>query len=204
MMKNLATAFVCALMLSTSGAFAMGHGGGTGGGGGGGASGGGNGLTKIQFNLKVGDLTSGRFFGKFDVSGAVTSNGTSFFAIPGNTMHGKSRNFELAGYNVALTIGSASFTGTADDKGKVTTPFSAKLTGNGNICQVKASGLDLQDLLPINTADGSHTVTVAINLTATKTVTTNGVSTTYVATLSNQNVTFNYTVKHGNAKGKNF
>ena len=203
MIKNLAIAFVCALMLSTSGAFAMGHGGG-GGTGGNGTSGGGKGVTKIQFNLKAGDLTSSKFFGKFDVSGAMTSNGTSFFAIPGNTMHGKSRNFELAGYTVTLTIGSASFPGTADDKGKVTTPFSAKLTGNGNICQVKANGLDLQDLLPVSTADGSHQVTVEIKLTATKTVTTNGVSTTYDVTLSDQNVTFNYTTKNGRVKGKNF
>jgi len=202
-MRKLTAFAVLAVMLCASSAYAMGNGNGP-------APkpspSGGKGRTKIQFMAKIGDLTSGSLFAKVDVSGAVTSNGTSFWDIPSNTKHGKSRNFELAGYNVTLTIGSASFTGLADDKGKVTTPFSAKLTANGGICQIKATGLDLQDLLPINPADGTYTVTTAIKVTATKTVTdaTTGVQTTYNVTLSDQNVTFNYKVKNGTAKGKNF
>jgi len=208
MLKKVATLaifFIAILSMPSTYAMGVGNGGNHGGGGGGGGSGGGKGRTKIDFMLKIGDFSSSRFFAKIDVSGAVTSNGTSFFAIPGNTMHGKSRNFELAGYDVTLSIGSASFTGTADSKGKVSTPFSAKLTANGNIAMIKATGLNLEQLLPVTSTDGTHQVTVEIKLTASKTTTdTSGVAITTFVTLSDQNVTFTYTVKNGQAKGKNF
>ena len=168
----------------------------------------GKGLTKIDFQLKVGDFTSSRLFAKLNVSGAVTSNGNSFFGNSsnghghGNGRPGGSNNFALAGYDVTLIIGSASFTGIADSKGKVSTPFAAKLTANGGILQIMANGLNLEELFPIDKTDGPHTVTVLLVVTANKaaTATTGAVS----ATLSSQNVTFNYVVKNGRVKGSNF
>lgn len=113
--------------------------------------------------------------------------------------HG-SNNFNLAGDTVTLTIGSASFTGTADSKGRVSTPFEAKLVADGQILMIEASGLNLVELFPIDISDGSHTVTVPISVSATQTT---GTTTTTTA-LSSQNVTFNYFVKNGRAMGKNF
>ena len=97
----------------------------------------------------------------------------------------------------SVTIGSASFTGTADSKGRVETPFDAKLTADNNILQIKADGLNLQDLLPIDPTDGNHTVTVEIKVTATP-----AAAGSQALTLSDQNVTFNYRVRHGRAQGR--
>jgi hypothetical protein len=114
-------------------------------------------------------------------------------------------NFSLAGFDVTLTIGSASFTGTADSKGRVSTPFNAKLVADGEILMINANGLDLVDLFPIDTTDGSHQVTVTISVSATKTTTdTTGATTTTSIALSTQDVTFNYVVRNGRAMGKNF
>jgi hypothetical protein len=170
-----------------------------------------HGRTKIDFRLTIGDSTSSRLFAKLDVSGAVTSNGNSFFDQSSGNGHGKSgshgsKNFALAGFDVTVMIGSASFTGTADAKGKVATPFTAKLTANGRILQIMANGLNLEQLFPIDPTDGDHQVTVPLIVTATKSTTsaTTGVTTTVNATLSSQNVTFFYSVKNGKAHGKNF
>ena len=70
----------------------------------------------------------------------------------GHTANGFN-NFSLAGFDVTLTIGSASFTGTADGKGKVHDPFDAKLTANGQILMINASGWDLVELFPLDTTD---------------------------------------------------
>lgn len=169
-----------------------------------------HGRTKIDFHATIGDATTSRLFAKLDVSGAVTTNGNSFFGTSSGKGHGKSgshgsNNFALAGYDVTVTIGSASFTGTADAKGKVATPFTAKLTANGGILQIMANGLNLEQLFPLDPTDGDHQVTVPLIVTATKTTTsTTGVTTTIDATLSTQNVTFFYSVKNGKAHGKNF
>jgi hypothetical protein len=166
-----------------------------------------HGRTKIDFQAAAGDTTSGRLFAKLDVTNAVTSNGNPFFGTGGG--HGKkgrggSNNFALAGDTVTLMIGSASISGTADDKGRVSTPFTAKLTANGKILQIMANGLDLQDLFPLDTTDGEHQVTVALKVTATTTATVSGVAITTVGTLSDQNVTFFYSTKNGKIRGKNF
>jgi hypothetical protein len=68
-----------------------------------------------------------------------------------------------------------------------------------------ANGLSLESLFPIDTTDGKHQVTVEIRVTAFKTTTdSTGAATTITSTLSDQNVTFSYTVKNGRARGKNF
>ena len=171
-----------ALVLVASSAMAMGQG---------------KGRTKIDFKATAGDFASSRFFAKLDVAGGVS-------ALP--ETGAKSRNDNLAGYTINLIIGaSAPFSGTADEKGKVTTPFSAKLTANGGILQIKATGLNLEQLFPLDITDGEHEVVVALTVTATKdTTATDGTVTTETITLSTQNVTFNYTVKNGQIKGRNF
>jgi hypothetical protein len=126
--------------------------------------------------------------------GGITSNG--------NGHHGKSGNFALANSTITLTIGSASFTGTADGRGRVSTPFNAKLTANGEILQIQAYGLNLEELFPIDPTDGDHQVTVEISVTATSAATATTAASTTV--LSDQQVTFFYTVKDGRAKGRNF
>jgi hypothetical protein len=161
------------------------------------AQGQGKGRTKIDFKTTVGDFSSSRLFAKLDVNTGVAQ-------LP--EVGAKSKNDNLAGYTINLTIGaSAMFSGTADEKGKVVSPFDAKLTANGGILQIKATGLDLESLFPLDTTDGAHEVIVAITVTASKSTTaTDGTVTTETITLSQQNVTFNYTVKNGQAKGKNF
>lgn len=131
-------------------------------------------------------------------NGGGNSNGN------GHTANGFN-NFSLAGFDVTLTIGSASFTGTADGKGKVHDPFDAKLTANGQILMINASGLDLVELFPLDTTDGNHQVTVTISVSASKTTTdTTGATNTTTIDLSTQDVTFFYNVKNGRAQGKNF
>jgi hypothetical protein len=159
------------------------------------AAGVGKGRTKIDFKTAIGDSgASSRLFAKLDTASAISSLAES---------GAKSKNDNLAGYTVNFIIGSATFSGTADEKGKVTTPFSAKLTANGGILQIKASGLNLEQLFPLQTADGSYEVTVPLKVTATKTDAATG-AVTETVTLSDQQVTFKYTVKKGQAKGKNF
>ena len=133
--------------------------------------------------------------GDDDDNGGITSNGNIGH-------HGKSHNFALAGSSITLTIGSASFTGIADAKGRVSTPFAAKLTADGNILDIEARGLNLEELFPIDPTDGRHQVTVEIKVTATTVATSTTASQT--VTLSDQSVTFFYVVKHGRAKGRNF
>jgi hypothetical protein len=167
-------------MMAVSSANAMGHG---------------QGRTKIDFKTSLGDSgASSRLFAKLDVKSAID-------AMP--DAGGKTKNDNLAGQTINLIIGtSATFSGTANDKGKVTTPFDAKLTANGGILQIKASGLNLEQLFPLDPTDGSHSVTVSLKVTASSTDATTGVVTT--VTLSEQNVIFQYTVKNSQAKGKNF
>jgi hypothetical protein len=169
--------WVLAVVLFSSAAFAMG---------------GGNGVTKIDFKLKIGDTASSRIFAKLDVAAGMAQ-------LTGGQ---GSANHALAGCAVNVTINSATFSGTADAKGKVTTPFSAKVTGNGAIMQIKATGLNLEQLFPVDPTDGEHTVVVAIKVTATKAA--DGSTGTQTYTLNEQNVTFNYVTKKGQAKGKNF
>jgi hypothetical protein len=126
----------------------------------------------------------------------MTSNGNA------GHHHGKSGNFALSGSTITLTIGSATFTGTADNKGRVSTPFNAKLTADGNILQIMANGLNLEELFPIDPTDGSHQVTVEIKVEATTVATSTTASQTI--TLSDQNVTFFYKVDNGRAMGRNF
>jgi len=116
--------------------------------------------------------------------------------------HG-SGNQGLAGQTITLSIGSAVFTGVADDKGRVSTPFDAKLVANGQILMIKAEGLDLVELFPLDPTDGAHQVTVHIEVTATPPATTTGTTVT-PTTLNSQDVTFFYFSKHDHAKGRNF
>jgi hypothetical protein len=154
----------------------------------------GKGTTKIDFKLTIGDPAGSRIFIKRDIS--ATSPNLPQFGTP-------SANDNLANQTVTLTFGgSASFSGTADEKGKVTTPFAAKITGNGKGLQVKADGLNLEQLLPVDPTDGEHQVTVQITITASRTDSATGQTTTVV--LSDDAVTFFYKVKKGNVKGRNF
>lgn len=115
----------------------------------------------------------------------------------------KSGNFSLAGQTITLSIGSAVFTGVADSKGRVTTPFNAKLVANGQILMIKAEGLNLVELFPLDPTDGPHEVTVHIEVTATPPSTDPAVPAT-PTTLSSQDVTFFYLSRGGKAKGRNF
>jgi hypothetical protein len=174
-----------------------------------------NGRTKIDFTTKTTDFLSSRLFAKIDVSAGITSNAnfisgsTATVGKHGNG-HGSSKNgglnnFVLANCDVTLAIGSATFSGHAESKGKVLQPFNAKLTANGRILQIKASGLNLVELFPLNTADGKYSVVVPITVTATRTTINSDSSTSSLTvTLSEQSVTFNYTVKHERARGRNF
>lgn len=155
----------------------------------------GKGQTKIDFKATAGDSgASSRLFAKLDVKQAVDS-------LP--EVGSGSKNDNLAGATVTVTIGSATFSGTADEKGKVATPFDAKITGNGKGMQIKAGGLNLEQLFPLDITDGKDkSVTVALKVTASFTNATTGAVTETV--LSEQNVTFKYSVKKGAIKGKNF
>ena len=159
------------------------------------AMGQGKGRTKIDFKTGLGDSgASSRLFAKLDVASAVNS-------LP--EVGAKSKNDNLAGYTVNVIIGSATFSGTADDKGKVATPFNAKLTANGGVLHVKANGLNLEQLFPLDPTDGEHEVTVNIKVTVSKVDPATGQPGAETV-LSDQQVTFKYKVKNGQAKGKNF
>lgn len=153
----------------------------------------GSGTTKIDFQLVAGDAASSRLFIKRDVSAT-----TGQLPLVGS----KSVNDNMAGQTVTLYIGSAAFSGTATDKGKVETPFAAKLTGNGKGLQVKASGLNLEELFPIDKTDGNHSVTVQIKVTCASTDPATQAVTTI--TLTDAAVVFEYTAKKGKVKGRGF
>ena len=91
----------------------------------------GSGTTKVDFQVKAGDTTGTRLFIKRDVT-ATTSQ------LP--AVGSKSINDNMSGGTVTLYIGSAAFSGTADEKGKVATPFAAKITGNGKVSKSKPTG----------------------------------------------------------------
>lgn len=178
-----------------------------------GGNGGGNGRTKIDFKLKTDDFSTSRLFAKIDVA-----TGVATLAETGS----KSKNDNLAGYIVEFSIQAAGasptvFSGVADSKGKFKTPFDCKLTANGGIMQIKYTGLDLVKLFPLTTTDGSYEVPVTLAVTAKKVLVdangapvldANGQAQADPAVapvvLSTQNVTFNYDVKNGQIKGRNF
>jgi hypothetical protein len=160
----------------------------------------GKGQTKIDF--KVNADGGSRIFAKRDVKAGVDQ-----LAEVGS----KSKNDNLAGLTVTFYIGSASFSGVANEKGKVVSPpFDAKITGNGKGMQVKANDLNLVSLFPLDMTDttggkgkpADRSVSVQIKITASKIDPVTQVET--VVTLSDENVTFYYKVKNGAAKGKNF
>lgn len=154
----------------------------------------GQGTTKIDFKATIGDPASSRIFIKRDIT--ATSPNLPQVGTP-------SANDNLANQTVTLTFaGSAGFSGTADEKGKVATPFAAKITGNGKGLQVKADGLNLEQLLPLDPTDGDHQVTVQVTITASRTDAATGQVTT--VTLSDDAVTFFYKTKKGKVKGRNF
>ena len=185
------------------------------------AMGEGEGRTKIDFTTKTADTASSRLFAKIDVSAGITSNANFIAgntATVGNGKHGNGNghgngaskhnglnNFVLANCDVTLTIGSASFTGHADSKGKITQPFNAKLTANGQILQIMANGLNLVELFPLNTSNGHYQVSVPFTVTATRsTSNADGSTSSLTVTLSQQVVNFKYSVKNGRAMGRNF
>lgn len=199
--------FFAKLLVTTTNGNAVGvanhsHGNGNGGGNGHG-HGNGNGHNKKHGGDDQGDDNdenesddNGTTTGTTDSTGGDDNGGDS------GKKHG-SGNQDLAGQTITLSIGSAVFTGVADDKGRVKTPFDAKLCANGQILMIKADGLDLVELFPIDPTDGAHQVTVHIEVTATPAATTTGTTAT-PTTLSSQDVTFFYYSKHDHAKGRNF
>lgn len=160
----------------------------------------GKGKTKVDFQVK-GD--EARFFAKRDVAAGVNQ-------LP--EAGSKSKNDNLAGHTVTLTITQTGGTvapegtlsGVASEKGKVTTPFDGKLTANGGIMQIKTTSLDIVKAFPLDMTDGEHTVTVQIKITAQMKDPSTGAATGAEIVLSDEPVTFNYKVKKGAAKGKNF
>jgi hypothetical protein len=154
----------------------------------------GKGTTKIDFQATVGDSASSRLFIKRDVKSATGQ-------LP--EVGSKSVNDNMAGQTVTLYIGSAAFPGVADEKGRVRTPFDAKLTGNGKGLQVKANGLALESLFPLDTTDGKHSVTVQIKITC-DTIDPTTLAVTKSVILSDASVTFDYDVKKGKIKGRGF
>lgn len=153
----------------------------------------GKGETKIDFKLTIGDAATSRIFIKRDIlatSGQLPEVGSD------------SNNDNLANQTLTLFIGSAAFPGVADDKGKVTTPFAAKITGNGKGLQIKANGLNLESLFPVDPSDGEHQVVVQFKITASRTDAATGQVTEVV--LSDVSETLYYKVKKGKVKGKNF
>jgi hypothetical protein len=163
--------------------------------------GGGKGRTKIDFKFDTATPTNSRLFAKIDVAAAV-----SLLANTG----AKSHNDDLAGYTLTLTIGSAQFSAVLDEKGKSTedlnattpVPFSAKLTANGKVLQIKADGLNLQSLLGVDVTQKNGQVTVEVDVSISKTDPVTNVTTT--TSLSQQSVTFHYKVHGTSVKGKNF
>ncbi|HYG78357.1 MAG TPA: hypothetical protein VEK08_25365 [Planctomycetota bacterium] len=158
----------------------------------------GKGQSKIDFQFKTGDAASSRLFIKRMVDQAVINQ------IP--EVGSKSKNDNLAGQTITLQLGSDSasaISGVADDKGKVTTPFDFKITGNGKGLQLKANGLDLATLLGITqTADGEYKVDVLVKITASRTdAATNS---TTIVELANSTVKFEYKIKNGAVKGRGF
>lgn len=162
--------------------------------------GGGEGRTKIDFKFDAVDGLDSRLFAKIDISAALAQLGNS--GKPTN-------NDDLAGWTLTLTIGgSATFSAIADEKGKIKqslsatppVPFTAKLTAKGKILHLTANDLNLKALLGINPATGNGTVSVQIDVTASKTD-ANNVTTT--VPLSAQLVTFNYKVKGEKVMGTN-
>jgi hypothetical protein len=131
------------------------------------------------------------------------TSGTSMDNNGGDSKKHGSGNFSLAGQTITLSIGSAVFTGVADSKGRVTTPFNAKLVAHGQILMIKADGLNLVELFPLDPTDGPHEVTVHIEVTATPPSTDPAVPATPTS-LSSQDVTFFYLSRDGKAKGRNF
>jgi hypothetical protein len=100
----------------------------------------------------------------------------------------------LAGQTVTFTIGSASFQGTADSKGKVAEPFNAAL--KGATLSLKFKGLQLISLFPLATSDGKDkTVSVHFNVTAT-------MAGQAPVVLVDKNVVLIYSAKNGNISGK--
>jgi len=178
-----------------------------------GGNGGGKGRTKIDFKVTADSPATSRLFAKIDVSAGV-----GLLAETGS----KSANDNLAGYLLEFGIQAAGasptiFTGVANSKGKITTPFDGKLTANGAILQIKYTGLDLVTLFPLNTADGKYEVPVTLTVTAKKVlVDTAGTPVLDVngqvqadpnvppIALSTQTVTFKYDTKSGKIKGRNF
>ena len=100
----------------------------------------------------------------------------------------------LAGQTVTFTIGSASFQGKADSKGKVAIPFNAML--KGATFSLKYKGLQLISLSPLATADGKDK-TVAIHFSVTATMTGQA-----PVVLVDKTVILIYSAKNGNLTGK--
>jgi len=157
----------------------------------------GKGQTKIDFQYKQDALSSSRLFIKRALGKEVDQ-------LP--EVGSKSKNDNLANHTITLQIGSDSanlLTGVASDKGKVSTPFDCKLTGNGKGLQIKADGLDLAKLLGITqTTDGEFSVTAKVTITASRVDALTG--STIGVVLSDETVTFEFTIKKGSVKGRGF
>gem|GEM_PF-561552 len=138
---------------------------------------------KIRFKIKV---------GKEDKSVLHTTFvGVNVIGLPTT---GKKPVPSLAGQTVTFTIGSASFQGVADAKGKVVLPFSAKLKNSK--LTLKFKGLQLISLFPLDTIDGKDkTVPVHFSVTAS-------MAGQAPVVLVDENVVLIYKARKGNLSGK--
>ena len=138
---------------------------------------------KIHFKDKVDHETSSQLqltFAETNVAGLPTS--------------GRRPAPTLAGQLVTFSIGTTSFQGTADSRGKVALPFNAVL--NGTKLTLKFKGLQLISLLPLNTTDGKDK-TVAVHFKVTSALPGQA-----ALTLIDKSVVLIYTARNGNLTGK--
>ena len=116
-----------------------------------------NQIDNIHFKDKVDNETTSQLHTTFVAVNVIGLPTTGKKSVP-----------SLAGQTVTFTIGSASFQGIADSKGKVTTPFNAML--KGTTLSLRYKGLQLISLFPLATADGKDK-TVAVHFSVSATLT---------------------------------
>ncbi|HLX65156.1 MAG TPA: hypothetical protein VKX17_28060 [Planctomycetota bacterium] len=156
-----------------------------------------DGRTKIQFQFDGANPTSSRLVARIDVSAAIGPLLSS----------GGSHDEDLKLQTITLTIGSAKFVAYTDIFGRTVEdvssdppqPFSSKLSASGKILFITATGYNLQDLLPVGTAQ-SGSFSIDIDVSVTNTFPGDNPPTTI--SLSQQHITFNYALKGTKVMGK--
>lgn len=142
-------------------------------------------VDKIHFKDKVDKETTSEL--------QATFAGVNVISLPTS---GKKPVPTLAGETVTFTIGSASFQGTADSRGKLTKPFSAAL--KGTTLSLNYKGLPLIALFPLATSPDGKGKTVVVHFLVTA-----GKAGQATVVLVDKTVTLTYDAEKGNVSGKN-